>query len=192
VPRIKLIAQASGTASSFTRPLVRRPSPGAGHRPVILAAGNVRTQEVDAGGKMETPSLIEGPARAWRLRAVALSMAAGLVHILVSPVYFAQWIGYGVFFVTVGALQGIGAFALVGARPHRIFYWAGLVGNSMVVLIWLITRTVGIPLLGPAAGELQPVGLPDGLATMIELVLIGHLAVLLSKFGQLTKEPLVK
>lgn len=141
---------------------------------------------------METPSLTEGPAKAWRLRAVALSMAAGLVHILVSPLYFAQWLGYGVFFVTVGALQGIGAFALLGARPHRMFYWAGLVGNSIVVLIWLITRTVGIPFFGPAAGELEPVGLPDGLATIIELALIGHLAVLLGKFGELYKEPLVK
>ena len=141
---------------------------------------------------MGAASIPKSAARAWRWRAVALSMAAGLVHILVSPVYFAQWIGYGAFFVTVAALQGIGAMALTAGRPHRFFYWAGIVGNGGVVLMWVITRTVGIPFFGPAAGEVQPVGVPDLLATLIELALIVHLAVLVTRFGELNEQPLVE
>ncbi|HSJ53953.1 MAG TPA: hypothetical protein VLC52_09420 [Anaerolineae bacterium] len=140
---------------------------------------------------MRAASMSEG-ARGWRWRAVALSLGAGLVHILVSPIYFAQWIGYGAFFVTVAALQAIGAMALVAGPPHRFFYWAGVVGNGAVVLMWAITRTVGIPFVGPAAGEVQPVGVPDLLATVIELALIAHLVVLLSKFGDLQQQPLVE
>jgi len=119
-------------------------------------------------------------------------MAAGLTHIIVSPLYFSQWIGYGAVLVTVAALQGIGAMALVAGPPHRLFYWAGVVGNGAVVLLWAITRTVGIPFLGPAAGEVLPVGWPDLLATLIELALIAHLVVLLVKFSELKKEPLVE
>lgn len=141
---------------------------------------------------MRSVSISQAAAKRWRWRAVALSLAAGLVHILVSPLYFEQWIGYGAFFVTVAALQGIGAMALTAGEPHRFFYWAGIVGNAGVVLMWLITRTVGIPFFGPAAGEVQRVGLPDLLATLIELALILHLAVLVIKFGELEKEPLVE
>lgn len=141
---------------------------------------------------MRAASMSEGAARGWRWRAVALSLAAGLVHIFVSPLYFAQWIGYGAFFVTVAALQGIGAMALVAGPPHRFFYWAGIVGNGGVVLMWVITRTVGIPFFGPAAGEVQPVGVPDLLATLIELALIVHLAVLVTRFGELKQQPLVE
>ena len=140
---------------------------------------------------MRAVSMSEDAARRWRWRAVALSMAAGLVHIVVSPLYFTQCIGYGAFFVTVATLQGIGAMALTASEPHRFFYWAGIVGNAAVVLIWLITRTVGIPFFGPAAGEVQPVGVPDLVATLLELALIAHLAVLVAKFGELKKEPLI-
>ncbi|MDD3827835.1 MAG: hypothetical protein GX597_02025 [Anaerolineaceae bacterium] len=134
----------------------------------------------------------EGGAKGWRWRAVVLSLAAGVVHILVSPIYFAQWVGYGVFFITVAALQGIGGMALVGGSPRRFFYWAGVVGNAGVVLLWVITRTLGIPFFGPAAGEVQPVGLPDLVATLIEVALIGHLLVLLTRFGELEQQALLE
>ena len=55
-----------------------------------------------------------------------------------------------------------------------------------------LTRTLGIPFFGPAAGEVQPVGLPDLVATLIEVALIGHLLVLLTRFGELEQQALLE
>ncbi len=141
---------------------------------------------------MEAGSKFDAAEKRWRWRAAALSLVAGLTHVVASPVYFDQWIGYGAVIVTVGALQGIGAMALVAGPPHRFFYWAGIVVNGLVALLWVITRTIGIPFFGPAVGEVWPVGLPDLLATLLELAIIAHLFVLLVRFEELRQEPLVE
>ena len=57
-------------------------------------------------------------------------------------------------------------------------YAAGIVGNVLVVLIYLATRSVGVP-LGPDAGDVEPVGVL-GLATkVLEVLTIAGLAILL-------------
>lgn len=141
---------------------------------------------------MRTGSISETASRRWRLRAVALSAAAGLTHMFVAPLYFEQWVGYGAFFVATAVLQVMGAMALAVGPPSRFLYWAGIVGNGFVVLLWTVTRTAGIPFVGPAAGQVQPVGVPDLAVTLVEVVLVVHLAVLLRAFPRLDARPLVE
>jgi hypothetical protein len=103
--------------------------------------------------------------------ASGLSLAAGMVHITVIPEYLGEWWGYGFFFMVVALLQltyGLvlmmrpWAFDDTGAhlgRPHafeRRIYLIGAIGNLAIVGLYLITRTLGIPLLGPEAGDVEP------------------------------------
>jgi hypothetical protein len=130
--------------------------------------------------------------RSWLIRATILSVALGLSHFLATPLYFDQWLGYGVFFFTVAVLQVMHSMALGVNPPSRALLWVGMVGNASVVALWTITRTVGIPFFGPMAGEVLPVGFLDGLAQILEVTQVVHLAVLLREFDRLGDRPLVE
>lgn len=129
--------------------------------------------------------------RSWLVRATVLAGSLGLIHVLATPLYFGQWLGYGIAFFLVAVLQVIYSMALGVNPPHRIVLWAGIVGNALIIAMWIVTRTVGVP-VGPMAGEVLPVGLLDGLAQVLEVTQIVHLAVLLHQFDRLTGRPLVE
>ncbi len=129
--------------------------------------------------------------RSWLVRATVLAASLGLIHMLALPLYFEQWLGYGVFFFSVAVIQVVYSMLLAVNPPNRILLWAGIVGNACIIALWAVTRTVGIP-LGPMAGEVLPVGLLDGLAQILEVTQIVHLAVLLRQFDRLGGRPLVE
>jgi hypothetical protein len=130
--------------------------------------------------------------RSWQIRATALAASLGLLHVLATPLYFDQWLGYGVFFFTVAVLEVMYSMALAVARPSRTLLWLGIVGNALVIALWAVTRTIGVPFLGPMAGEVLPVGLLDGVAQILAATLIIHLAVLLNQFDRLGGRPLIE
>lgn len=55
----------------------------------------------------------------------------------------------------------------------------GIVGNSAIILPYLLTRTVGIPFFGPGAGEVEELGFIDACATTSEVALMLVLGALL-------------
>ncbi len=141
---------------------------------------------------MEEKRNVHFKPRTWLVRAVVLAVSLGLVHFLATPLYFEQWLGYGVFFFTVAVLQIMYSMALAVGPPSRALLWLGIAGNSLVVVTWAITRTLGIPFFGPMAGVVLPVGLLDALAQLLAVVQIMHLAVLLREFDALGGRPLVE
>lgn len=62
-----------------------------------------------------------------------------------------------------------------GIEVARIYYLLGVAGNAAIVALYLATRTVGIPLFGPEAGEVEPVGVIDVISKVAELTLIAVL-----------------
>lgn len=100
----------------------------------------------------------------------AAALSAAVIHVRVSPEHFAESIRYGVFFVAVALAQASYA-ALVLTRPSRPIVTAGAVGNAAVVVLWLVTRLVAVP-LGPDAGEVEGVGVLDVLASALEAVVV--------------------
>ena len=108
------------------------------------------------------------------LRAVAaLSLLAAAIHAWVVPEHLEEWWGYGAFFLVCALAQGLYALGLL-RRPSRPFLLLGVGGNLAVVILWLVTRTTGIPLLGPHAGEIEEVGGLDLICTFAEIgVVIG-------------------
>jgi len=116
-------------------------------------------------------------ARGWDrtlYAAAALSLLAGLIHLWVAPEHFEEWWGYGVFFLVAGAVQILYA-PIVRLRATRIVLLAGTAGNLAIVVLYLLTRTVGIPFFGPEAGEVERFGFVDVCATASELGIAGAL-----------------
>jgi manganese oxidase len=103
------------------------------------------------------------------------SGAAGIIHLSVVPEHLADWWGYGVFFLVVGAAQLVSGLLLAGRAPSPLVA-AIAAGNSAVVLVYVSSRTTGVP-VGPQHGshELEPSS-PLGLAaTAAEVLLVASL-----------------
>ena len=130
--------------------------------------------------------------RTWLIRAIILAASLGLIHVLATPLYFDQWLGYGVFFILVAVLQVMYSMVLAVGEPKRAWLWAGIAGSALAIALWVVTRTVGIPFFGPMAGEVLPVGWLDAVAQILTALLIIHLAVLLRQFDQLGGRPLIE
>ena len=100
--------------------------------------------------------------------AAALSLLAALIHLWVAPEHFEEWWGYGAFFFVAAAAQLLYGPVLLRWPTRAVLLW-GIAGNLMIVALYLLTRTVGIPLFGPKAGEVEQIGFADVCATTSEL-----------------------
>jgi hypothetical protein len=112
--------------------------------------------------------------------AAALSLLAAIIHLWVIPEHFEEWWGYGTFFVVVALAQGLYALCLL-RRPGRPLLLFGVAGNMTIVILWLVTRTSGIPLLGPHAGDVEEVGALDLFCTLAEVCVVFGLGALAMK-----------
>lgn len=122
--------------------------------------------------------------------AAGISIAAGGVHAGAAPSHFAEWWGYGLFFLFATAFQVVFGLALLTnavneehwgpdwRRARHRLYGLGILLNAGIIVLWTVTRTVGIPLLGPEAGEVEAVGVADSVSKILEVVLIGLLVML--------------
>ena len=128
--------------------------------------------------------------------AATLSIAAGLVHALATGEHLVEWWGYGVFFILMALAQiccGLiyfiqpwrydetgGSRSDREAAPYgRPWFLAGIAGNSAIILLFVITRTLGIPFFGPQAGEVEPLTLLGVLSVILETGIVASLALVL-------------
>jgi hypothetical protein len=109
--------------------------------------------------------------------AAALSLLAAAIHLWVVPEHLEEWWGYGVFFLVLAVAQGLYTLGLLG-WSSRPFLLLGVAGNLAVVILWLVTRTTGIPFFGPHAGEVEGVGVLDLACTLAEVGIVAGLGAL--------------
>ena len=98
-----------------------------------------------------------------------LSTGAAVIHFAVLGEHWREWWGYGLFFGVAAWLQLAWAVALLSRASSRLLI-AGAVANLAIALLWLVTRTGGVP-AGPAFGEAEAATFPDVLATAFEVTL---------------------
>lgn len=134
---------------------------------------------------IETKKLLYGTA--------GLSVAAAFVHGIVTPEHFEEWWGYGIFFLIAALAQLFYGLFLVFQpwQPDPIretkgfsvtyLYWAGIIGNGFLIVLYLVTRTVGIPFFGPEAGEVEGVTVLSLVSKMLEASVIIALFILLRR-----------
>jgi len=112
-----------------------------------------------------------GGAAAWIVVIVALSsFGCSAVHAAVCPDHFKEWTMFGVFFVVASTLQAGWGVAVLW-RPVRRLLAVGAAGNLAVVVLWSITRTVGLP-VGPDVWKPEAASALDLMATTLELVIV--------------------
>jgi hypothetical protein len=107
----------------------------------------------------------------------ALSIAAAAIHFAVMGEHFAEYVAFGVFFSVVAWSQAVWAVGVI-VLPSRRLLLVGLVGNALVILVWLFSRTTGLP-IGPEAGAPEPAALVDVLSTILEVAIVAGTAMLL-------------
>lgn len=109
--------------------------------------------------------------------AVALSFGTAAIHAWVMPEHFREWWGYGTFFLIAALAQGIYGVALL-KFARRWLFPVGIAGNVAIIVVYVATRTAGIPFFGPHAGEVEPVKGIDMASKLVELTLFFALAAL--------------
>jgi hypothetical protein len=109
----------------------------------------------------------------------ALSMAAAGIHFAVMGEHFAEYVAFGVFFSVVAWSQALLAVGVI-VLPWRRLLLVGLVGNAVVILVWLISRTIGLP-IGPEAGAPEPAAFIDVLSTILEVGIVAGTAMLVRR-----------
>ena len=160
--------------------------------PTALIGGYALVAEIRARRSNHRPDPTRQRNAASRgVRAAAyLSLLAGIVHVVVAPEHFHEATLYGTFFATSAGLQ-IAWAALVVRRASRQLLLAGLLGNAGIVLLWAVTRTVGIP-LGPEAGSVEAVGLLDVATTLAEVGLACCAFLSLKAYAATSRQPALR
>jgi hypothetical protein len=95
---------------------------------------------------------------------------AAAIHYAVVAEHFDEWWGFGLFFLASAVAQLVWAVVVVASRS-RLLIWLGVIGNAAIVVLWIVTRTVGT-LVGPEPATPEPIGVADSVATAFELTIV--------------------
>lgn len=130
------------------------------------------------------PSLTPAVRSQALLTAATLSLAAGAIHVVAMVDHFDHYWLYGAFFLVVAYAQVLWAvWAYRHPRDRRALV-AGAAGNMIVAAVWVMSRTIGLP-IGREAWDPQAIGAMDLMATLDELALAALVAVLVAPGGWL-------
>lgn len=99
-----------------------------------------------------------------------VSVATGVIHAKALIDHANHYWLFGVFFGALTYIQVLWGVQLYRRPDDRRLFGPIAVMSLGVVAIWLVSRTVGIP-IGPWASEAEPVGVADFASSVNELVL---------------------
>ena len=131
---------------------------------------------------MSRRSATTRPASGSRRRSALLALAAasagaGVIHLVFTREHLSEWLPLGLGFAAAGLFQLVWAAALL-RRESRSLLRLGAVASLAFVGVWLVSRTIGLP-LGPQAFQVEGAGVPDVLCVLLELpVAAGALSLL--------------
>jgi len=135
----------------------------------VMSTPALTDEEVRTGPATVRPYLFGGLA--------ALSIGAAAIHFAVVFEHFADYTLYGVFFLVISWAQVIWPAVLLW-RPSRLWLWLGIAGNTIVIAVYVASRTVGLP-FGPDLHNAESVGALDVVSCVLGFGLIVGCAVLL-------------
>lgn len=115
-----------------------------------------------------------GPLLAWagwvKAALAALSASAGVIHGVVAFDHLGG-AGEGLAFFTVAAAAQLALAVVVVVSRARWVLAAGILGHGVLTAVWLVSRTVGVP-VGAHSGEALSIGLADGISQLLQVLFI--------------------
>jgi hypothetical protein len=115
-----------------------------------------------------------------------LSVLAAVIHFAVAGSHFQEYWLFGVFMLGVAWLQ-LGWAAAALFRPTRLLVSSGAVLNAAVIVVYILTRTVG-DIVGPDPGDVEPAGFGDLLCTVAEAAIVaGCLWLLVTRVSRVVR-----
>lgn len=175
--------QPGGEEHGRTGAPLARPGAGSATAAPAAGAGHRSRQQSEPSGRRRRTAAPDQPGsrftaeRLLRIAGAAALAAAAVVHLAVIDEHFSTWPAAGWFFLLLGLAQGATALGLL-SWPARHVALVGLPVNGGALLLWSVSRTVGMP-VGPHAGQAEAAGRADVLCAGLEALAITVLAVLL-------------
>jgi hypothetical protein len=117
------------------------------------------------------------------LVAALLVFASSFIHSVVIAVHFEEFWLFGALFAATTVLQAAWTVLVYGDPLNRRLLLAGAVGNAALVVVWTVSRTVGLP-IGPRPWQPEAVGVVDVLSTLDEIAAVVLLAAVLAVRGR--------
>ena len=114
-----------------------------------------------------------------RLLLASLSLAAGVIHLVMAPIHAGSSTAEAIGFSAVGWLQILFAIGLL-LRPSRGLLQGTVLLNAAVIVVYIISRTAGLP-FGAHAGEAESVEGIDLMTTIFEGLLVVGAGALLAR-----------
>jgi hypothetical protein len=140
--------------------------------PVMFVGTVVLAKLLDKRGLLGTTRTVD-MTTALAAIAAGLSLGAAAIHFAVAQEHFAEYFLFGLFFVALGWFQAIWAQVYM-LRRNRSIAWIAIAVNLATVAIWIMSRTVGLP-IGAEPWEPEAIGGLDLVSTIFELLLVGVL-----------------
>lgn len=106
------------------------------------------------------------------LALAGLTGTAGLIHFVAMVEHIGVEWELALFFALVGAVQVAAGWRIYRGEDDARLLKLVAVGSVLVALLWVFSRTTGIP-VGPQAGSTSEVGVGDTIATLLELASAG-------------------
>ena len=100
--------------------------------------------------------------------AALLTLGAAAIHFAAAPGHLSEFLPYGIFFICLGFAQVALAAALIVVPTRRVYAWA-LGGTLVVIALWLMSRTTGVP-IAPVPWRPETIAFPDFAATLLEAI----------------------
>ena len=124
--------------------------------------------------ELPPPNAKDGGVSPWRnvarTTAIFTLIGSAIIHFGQVRVHLAEWRPAGVTFLVLAGVELVLAVALA-VRASRLAYFSGIAASAATIVLWLVSRTVGIP-FGPDAFEPEPVARPDVTATALEVLTV--------------------
>jgi FtsP/CotA-like multicopper oxidase with cupredoxin domain len=128
------------------------------------------------------------PRPALLIAASLLTLGPAAIHFAVAPAHFQEYVPFGVLFLLTGLAQSALAVAML-ARPSRRLFLAGVAGTMGVIALYVVSRSVGLP-VGPRPGRPEMIGFPDIACATMEVLSVVVLALLaISRPGSRRRHP---
>jgi hypothetical protein len=113
----------------------------------------------------------------------ALTAVAGLIHVKAAVDHVGHYWLFAVVFAAVACGQIALAVVLWRTDVADRVLAAAAVVTVGVVAVWIVSRTVGLP-IGPWAGEAEAIGVSDAIVMIIELVFVAVVSAIVRPEGR--------